>query len=89
MNKPYVISAELDLAGTKADKLVKGQQLDAFRQSLDSELRSYGKTTEWVSSSVLAAGLAGRLGRTRLPVASLDDRYVRGGHYLHGHFQGS
>ena len=89
MNKPYVISAELDLASRENESVIDASRVDAFRESLDRDLRNCGKTTLWVSSSTLATGLARLVQRTRMPIVSLDSRYVCRMHYLHGHLQSS
>ncbi|HSX36157.1 MAG TPA: hypothetical protein VLH84_04465 [Patescibacteria group bacterium] len=84
MSKPYVISAELDLAGAGFEEIVDPQRVDDFRQSLDAELRSYGKQVQWVDSATLKDGLAQRVAATRLPTASLDQRFVHGAAYCLG-----
>lgn len=73
MEKPYVISAELDLIDSP---FIKPNQIDNFRQSLDDNLRAIGKNTRWISSDTLQRGIRQRIARTNLPVISLDDRYV-------------
>ena len=73
MEKPYVISAELDLIDLP---FIKNNQIDAFRQSLDDDLRIAGKNTLWVPAATLRRGLNQRIAATNLPVVSLDDRYV-------------
>ena len=73
MEKPYVISEELDIID--ADYIQKNK-IDEFRESLDDDLRSMGKNTTWVSSNELRQGMNNIIAKTRLPIASLDDRYV-------------
>lgn len=75
MKKPYVISAELDLADTD---IVNTTAIDGFRESLDTDLRRMGKDTFWVPASTLQNGLQRILAKTGLPVVSLDDRYIKG-----------
>lgn len=86
--KPYVISAELDLAGTGLDALIDPTQIINFREDLDQNLRDCGKQPEWVPAATLASGLAAKLAAVRQPIVSLDGRYVRGAHCLHGHVPG-
>lgn len=76
MGNPYVISAELDLANADLERIVRPENIEGFRVSLDANLRSLGKDTVWVESSTLQGGLKKAIGNTRLPVVSLDDRYV-------------
>lgn len=76
MEKPYVISAELDIPQTRTENVISRNQVESFRESLDSDLRSINKETVWVDSCEIQEGLARKLGRTTLPVVSLDDRYV-------------
>lgn len=73
MKKPYVISAELDLANPD---IVNPAAIDDFRESLDTDLSSIGKDTLWIPSSTIQNGLQRILDKTNLPVVSLDDRYV-------------
>lgn len=75
MQKPYVISAELDLIGPG---VVQEREVEGFRGTLDADLRGMGKETVWVSSSKIQSGLREIMGKTNLPIVSLDDRYVRG-----------
>lgn len=77
MKKPYVISAELDLASSTIDGIIQNNQLDRFRESLDADLRNCDKQTEWVSSGQLRTGIEKLTAAARLPVVSLDDRYLR------------
>lgn len=76
MEKPYVVSAELDLWLPDRDDIISQDQLDPFRISLDDDLRSQGKQTEWVESTVLRDGICKKLDNTSLPTLSLDDRYA-------------
>lgn len=73
MKKPYVISAELDLANPD---IVNPAAVDGFRESLDADLSSMDKDTLWVPTGSIQNGLQRILAKTSLPVASLDDRYV-------------
>lgn len=75
--KPYVISAELDLLGEDSDSVIDGEQIEGFRESLDADLRDMGKQTEWVGSNEIQEGLITLINRTKLPVISLDDRYIK------------
>ncbi len=74
MEKPYVLSAELDLADS--DTIILPRQLETFREELDSDLRQLGKATCWVDSRTIQNGLATLIDRTNIPVVSLDDQYV-------------
>lgn len=76
MEKPYVISAELDLANIELGQIIKPENVDRFRENLDRDLRAMGKETLWVPSDVLKNGMECAINRTNLPVISLDDRYV-------------
>jgi hypothetical protein len=76
MEKPYVISAELDLANEELEQVVKREKIDSFREDLDEDLRKMGKETLWVSSGKIQRYLQKVAETTRLPVVSLDDRYV-------------
>lgn len=76
MGNPYVISAELDLANANLEQIVRQERIEGFRESLDANLRSIGKETVWVQSSTMQSGLENALRNTRLPVVSLDERYV-------------
>lgn len=73
MKKPYVISAELDLANPD---IVNPVAVEGFRESLDADLRRMSKDTLWVPTGTIQNGLQRLLVKTSLPVASLDDRYV-------------
>lgn len=74
MNKPYVISAELNLL----DDQIRTERLDAFREELDSELTTMGKDTIWVSASTIQSDIAAYASATALPIVSLDNRYFNG-----------
>lgn len=74
MEKPYVISEELDMID---DEYIQKNAIDAFRRNLDEDLRGMGKNTEWVSSAALRQGITRLTQNTGLPIVSLDDRYVR------------
>lgn len=76
MEKPYVISAELDLATADFERIVRPDKIDAFRESLDADLRAMGKETLWVPSSTMSNGLEQAIKSTNVPVVSLDDRYI-------------
>lgn len=73
MKRPYVISAELDLA--KPD-IINRMKIDNFRQDLDADLRSMDKNVLWVPARTMRGGLQRTLSKTSLPTVSLDDRYV-------------
>lgn len=73
MEKPYIISEELDLLN---DDYIQKGALNAFREDLDENLRALGKNTLWVASSDLQQGIALRASQTQLPIVSLDDRYT-------------
>lgn len=77
MGKPYVISAELDLATADLKQIVRRDKIETFRESLDADLRAMGKETLWVASSTIGNGLEQAIASTKLPVVSLDDKYVR------------
>jgi hypothetical protein len=76
MEKPYVISAELDLPNEQLTQLVSGNRINKFRESLDGDLRQMGKDTLWVSSESIQADLQDVIEKTGLPTVSLDERYV-------------
>jgi hypothetical protein len=76
MGNPYVISAELDLADPKLDRILISERIDDFRSSLDAELRGMGKEVVWVPSNTIKSFLDSAIAKTSLPVLSLDDRYV-------------
>lgn len=76
MEKPYVISAELDLANSSTRNIVQANKVEAFRESLDADLRRLGKNTLWVASQDLRQGIQTTIARSPLPIVSLDDRYV-------------
>ncbi len=76
MGNPYVISAELDLANADFERIVRPERIEGFRESLDASLRNLGKDTVWVQSSTIQNGINTAIDNTRLPVVSLDDRYV-------------
>jgi hypothetical protein len=84
MENPYVISAELDLAGNNLDQKIKQESIETFRENLDADLRAMGKDTLWVPSSTIKAGLEKAVANTNLPVVSLDHRYVSSGDYYLG-----
>lgn len=73
MEKPYVISAELELVDSD---IINTAQVDNFRENLDSDLRQIGKDTVWVPSCVMRDGVRKLLDKTALPIVSLDDRYI-------------
>ena len=82
MEKPYIISEELDLDTYSAD-MVNKSNIGAFRKSLDSDLRAMGKNTLWVPARGMQENLNNRIRTMNLPVLSLDDRYVTAtGNYL-------
>ena len=68
MEKPYVISAELDLATADLEQIVKRDSIEGFRESLDADLRAMGKETLWVPSNPIRTGLQKAITRTNLPV---------------------
>lgn len=76
MEKPYVISAELDMSTANQGQL-QHSQLTRFRESLDTDLRNCGMNTCWVDSATLRSGLQRAINQTSLPIISLDNRYVR------------
>ncbi len=76
MGNPYVISAELDLATADLEQIVNQNRIESFREGLDADLRAMGKNTLWVPSSTMQGGLERAIATTKLPVISLDDRYV-------------
>lgn len=84
MNKPYVISAELDLIPAGFENVIDPRAIDGFRQSLESDLGVMGKDVCWASSGDLSAGLRQKIDNTRLPVVSLDTRYIRSAAYFIG-----
>jgi hypothetical protein len=75
MNKPYVISAELDLSPPGLKEMIEQDNLENFRADLDANLQAIGKETVWVDSVGLQAGIR-RLQTGQRRVVSLDDRYV-------------
>lgn len=72
--KPYVISAELEYGDST---YVCKSEIDNFREGLTNDLQAMGKQVTWVSAATLRQGLEQKTARTRLPVVSLDERYVR------------
>jgi hypothetical protein len=76
MEKPYIISAELDLANEELEQVVKREKIDSFRESLDKDLRRMGKETLWVPSGKIQRDLKRVVEKTNLPTVSLDNRYV-------------
>jgi len=76
MEKPYVISAELDISVAQNESTIYTQKLERARESLDSDLRGLGKNTQWVDSQLLQKGIVEELKASKLPVISLDERYV-------------
>src|SRR5579859_134176 len=76
MGKPYVISAEVDVATADLKQIVNQDCIESFRESLDADLRAMGKDTRWVASSTIRGGLEHAVATATLPVISLDDRYV-------------
>lgn len=84
MNKlPYVISAELELNNPVTSPYINQGELESYREHLDSDLRSMGKNTYWISSNDITTSLDKITQNTRLPIASLDDRYnVRADQYF-------
>ena len=77
MEKPYVISEELNIPGVYSEQYIQLNKLDNFRSELDADLRGMGKNTVWVPSETLDRGIAKMMNETSLPVVSLDDRYVK------------
>lgn len=76
MEKPYVISAELELCNPRVTPLIRTETLDTVRQSLDSDLRAMGKNTVWVDANDIQAGISQLTKQSKLPILSLDDRYT-------------
>jgi len=76
MEKPYVISQELDLPGVSREQ-VNLNEIDNFRADLDAELTAMGRNTYWVNSDVISKDINKILNYTKLPVVSLDSRYVQ------------
>lgn len=74
MEKPYIISEELDLLN---DGYMQRDALNAFRENLDEDLRALGKNTLWVASSEMQKGMTLRANQTKSPTVSLDDRYTK------------
>lgn len=73
MEKPYVISEELDMIDSS---YIQNNNVNEFREGLDTDLRNMNKDTVWVSSSDIRQGLEKVAGRTSVPIVSLDDRYM-------------
>lgn len=71
-NKPYVISEDLETAGS----YVEQGQLDNFRDTLVADLESIGKTVDWVSFSAIKNGIQKLVKGTNLPILTLDNRYL-------------
>ena len=76
MEKPYIISEELDIRKDES-ALFNADQLDTFRASVDADLRAMGKRTIWIPSSELRNGINNRLKRGSQPILSLDDIYTQ------------
>lgn len=76
MEKPYVISAELELRNPRVTPLIKTEQLDMVRSSLDADLRAMGKNTLWVEANTIRSGIDRATKQSKLPLLSLDDRYA-------------
>jgi len=82
MEKPYIISEELDL-DSYSDQIINKTNINDFRKSLDANLRAIGKETLWVPSRDMQENINNRMKTMSLPVVSLDDRYVTAtGNYL-------
>lgn len=77
MEKPYVISAELELRNPRVTPLIKTGSLDAVRESLNTDLRAMGKNATWVNAADIQQGVRGLVRESKLPVLSLDDRYLQ------------
>jgi len=77
MEKPYVISAELDLQSRAGDSLINTNKLEFVRESLDADLRAAGKNTIWIGSDEIVGGINKHLHASNLPIISLDDRYLK------------
>lgn len=73
MEKPYIISEELDLLN---DGYIQRDVLNAFRENLDEDLRALGKNTLWIASQEIQKGITLRTNQTKSPTVSLDDRYT-------------
>lgn len=84
MEKPYVISAELDMKNIDTEGVIRQDRVDRFRASLDSDLREMGKKTIWVPSGQLRNGISRSINKTNIPVISLDDRYISDASYYLG-----
>ena len=78
MEKPYVISEEIDLLLADNCTNINIKEIEAFRRSLDDDLRAQGKNIEWVNARRISEGLSRRMGKTSVKIVSLDDRYVSG-----------
>lgn len=76
MEKPYVISAELDLDSPDMNQLLRKGVIDSSRESLDSDLKAVGKNPVWVPSTALRRGMRRNVTTSSLPLISLDDRYL-------------
>lgn len=76
MKKPYVISAELDIANAELEQIIQPNKVERFRETLDADLRQVGKNTLWVASEQIQSGLSRLTQATALPIVSLDDRYL-------------
>lgn len=73
MEKPYVISAELELG---YESIIQPRQIETWRESLDEDLRACGKNTLWIGADRLQTGLNQQINATKLPVLSLDSCYA-------------
>ena len=76
MEKPYVISAELGLYNPRVTPLIREETLEKVRESLDADLRAMGKNTIWMAAGDIQRGINSLVKQSKLPVLSLDDRYV-------------
>ncbi len=76
MEKPYVISAELELRNSRVTPLIRTESVDLLRDSLTTDLQTMGKNTLWVDANNLQQGINRLIKQSKLPVLSLDDRYT-------------
>lgn len=80
---PYIISGDLDMPGEKT-RGIEPCRLAEFRACLTNDLEKQGKLVSWIESGEIRDYFRQNTRRSRLPVLSIDDRYIPAGTSLLG-----
>jgi hypothetical protein len=76
MEKPYVISGELELKSNSQQMILNEDRLNSARESLTNDLEAMNKNVVWVSAGDMRRSMNTQLSTSRLPVVALDEVYT-------------